>query len=158
MNILSELVMNMIKSSRQLQYDSHRSNDRAFNQMSETPLTVGLGLHLHKSTRSKDFVELISDLGLCISYDKIIKIENFIANSVTQRIKENNRVYIPSNIVRGVPIHFAIDNCDFKNDNPDRKNESQDTAQVVIQNLLQIHHSSLKLTEALQNLKVIFPI
>lgn len=28
-NILSELVMNMIKSNRQLQYDSHRSNDRA---------------------------------------------------------------------------------------------------------------------------------
>ena len=109
-NILSELVMNMLKSNRQLQYDSHRSNDRTYNQMNETPLTVGLGLHLHKCTRSKDFVVLMSDLGLCMSYDKIIKIENSIANSVIQRIKENNRVYIPSNIVRGVPIHFAIEN------------------------------------------------
>ena len=101
--------------------------------MSETPLTVGVGLHLHKSTRSKDLVELMSDLSLCISHDKIIKIENSVANSVKQRIKENNRVYIPSNTVRGVPIHFAIDNCDFENNTPDGKNEFHGTAQVVIQ-------------------------
>ena len=46
---------------------------------------------------------------------------------------ENNRVYILSNDVRGVAIHFSIDNCDFKNDTPDGKNEFHGTAQVVIQ-------------------------
>ena len=132
-NILSELVMKMIKSNHQLQYNTHRTNDRAYNQMSEIPLTVGLGLHLHKSTRRKDLVELISDLGLYVSYDKIISIENSIASSDTQRIKENNKVYISSNIVRGVPIHLANDNCDFNNDTTDGKNEIHGTAQVVIQ-------------------------
>ena len=105
-NILSELVMNMIKSNRQLQYDSHRSNDRAYNQLSETPLKIGLRIHLHKSTRSKDLVEFVCDLCLCISYDKIIRIENSITNSVTQRIKENNWVYIPSNIV-----NYYVESC-----------------------------------------------
>ena len=81
--------------------------------MSESPLTVGLGLHLHKSTRRKDLVELMPHLGLYVSYDKIISIENSIASSDTQRIKENNKVYISSTIVRGVPIHFANDNCDL---------------------------------------------
>ena len=57
---------------------------------------------------------------------KLPRLKNSIANSVAQRIKQSNRVYIPSNIVRGVAIHFAIDNCDFKN-------EFHGTAQVVIQ-------------------------
>ena len=118
----------MIKSNRPLQYDSDRSNDGAYNQMSETPLTVGLGLHLHKSTWSKDLLELMSVLDLRTSYDKIIKIENSIADSVTQRIKTINRVYIPSNIVRGIPIHFTIENCDLKNDTPDGKIEFHGTA------------------------------
>ena len=48
-----------------MQYDSHKSNDRAYNQMNETVLTVGLGLHLHKSTLSKHLVDLMSDLGFC---------------------------------------------------------------------------------------------
>ena len=78
MSILSELVMNMKKTSCQLQYNSHRCNARAYNQMSETPLAVGLGIRLHKSTRSKDLVELVFDLGLCISSDKIMKTENSI--------------------------------------------------------------------------------
>ena len=93
MNILSELVMNMIKSNHHLQDYSHQSNDRAYNQMSETFLTVQLGFTVHKSTQSKDLVELMSDLDLCIPYDKIIKIENSIASSVTQRINENNSVH-----------------------------------------------------------------
>ena len=88
-NILSELVMNMIKNNHQMQYNSHRSNDRAYSQMSETLLILGLELRLHRSTRSKYLVEHMSDLGLCISYDKIIKVRNFIANSITQRIKGN---------------------------------------------------------------------
>ena len=70
-----------------MQYDSRRSNDRAYNQMSETALKIGLGLHLHNSTRSKDLVELMSDLSFSISYNKIIKIKNSIGNSVTQGIK-----------------------------------------------------------------------
>ena len=65
-----------------MQYDSHKSNDRAYNQINETVLTAGLGLHLHKSTLSKHLVDLMSDLGLCISYDKTIKIENSITNFV----------------------------------------------------------------------------
>ena len=48
-------------------------------------------------------------------------------------MNENNRVRIPCNIVSGVPIHFPIDNCDFKDDTLDGKKELHDTAQVAIQ-------------------------
>lgn len=79
--IMSELVINMSKSDRQIRYASNR-NQIEHRQMTETPFTVGLGLHLHKSTRSKVLIEHMSNLNLCISHDKILKIENAIANSV----------------------------------------------------------------------------
>ena len=112
-----------------MQYVFHSSYDSAYKH----PLTVRLKLHAHKSTRRKKLVKPMPDLGLCILCDKIIKIKNSMASSVPQRIKENNRVYIPSDIIRGVLIHFAIDNCDYKNDTHDGKNKFHDTAKVVIQ-------------------------
>ena len=42
-------------------------------------------------------------------------------------------MYVPSNIVPGIPVHFAIYNCDFKNDTLDGKNKFHTTAQVIIQ-------------------------
>lgn len=68
-----------------------------FSNSSETPFTVGLGLHIHKTTRSKKLVDLLSNLNLCISYNKIMKIETAIGNAVY-----------------GKPLHFAIDNTDFR--------------------------------------------
>ena len=45
--ILSELMMNIIKSNRQIQYDSHKCKDSVYNQMSKTSLTIRMGLRLH---------------------------------------------------------------------------------------------------------------
>ena len=53
--------------------------------MNEKPLTVCLGLHLYKSTRNKVLIEHMSNLNLCISYDKILKIENSIGNAVSSQ-------------------------------------------------------------------------
>ena len=53
--ILSELMMNMIKNDRQISYAT-KKGDRN-KQMNETPLTVGLGLHLYKGTWSKVLIE-----------------------------------------------------------------------------------------------------
>ena len=71
-----------------MQYDSHRSKDSAYSKMSDTPSSCSwtVGIHFYKFTRSKDLLEHTCDLGLCISFDKIIKIENSFVNSVKQRI------------------------------------------------------------------------
>ena len=42
-------------------------------------------------------------------------------------------MYVPQTIVPDIRVHFAIDNCDFKNDTPDGKNQFHATAQVIIQ-------------------------
>jgi len=62
--ILSEFMINVIKSDRQM-YHATKKKEYRYRQINET---VGLGLHLYKATRSKDLIEQLSNLNLCISY------------------------------------------------------------------------------------------
>ena len=54
--ILRELMISMIKSDRQIFYVTKKRGD-GYRQKNEKPLTVGLGLHLYKSSRSKVLIE-----------------------------------------------------------------------------------------------------
>ena len=56
-----------------------------------------------------------------------------MGNAVLKEKEAHNGVYIPPNIVVGKPLHFAIDNTDFRNDTPDGKSEFHGTGQVVLQ-------------------------
>ena len=100
---------------------------------SETPFAVGLGLHVHKETRSKKIINCLSDLRLSIDYDRVIKIETEISNSVTDIINKNNGVYVPHTILKDKAIHFAIDNADFHNDTPDGKGKFHSIGQILFQ-------------------------
>ena len=100
--------------------------------MKETPFSVGLGLTIHK-TQSKAIINMLAELDLSIDYQKAMKIETDIANAVTEKMEESNGKYIPPSIQPGLHVYFAVDNCDFKNDTPDRKNEFHGTAQIVYQ-------------------------
>ena len=69
----------------------------------------------------------MSDIGLSIDYDRVMKIETEIAISITNIINKNNGVYVPLTILKDKAIHFAIDNTDFHNDTPDGKGEFRGT-------------------------------
>lgn len=115
-----------------------------FRKVSETPFSVGLEIHVHKKKRSKKLNECLSDLGLSISYDKVIKIENSLDNAVAENVSLNDRVSVPPNIQPGIPLHFAVDKIDFKNDAPDGKSECHGTTLVVFQKNIKLNHKLLK--------------
>ena len=121
------------KSDSQLRYKPTSDSNKAFYNTKETPFSVGLGLLIHKKTRSKDIVNILANLNLSIDYEKVLRIETDITNAVVQRALKNNGVYVPLSIPVGLPVYFAVDNCDFKNDIADGKNEFHGTAQIVYQ-------------------------
>ena len=127
--------MKSIKTSRQVNYKPASPSTSIFKSRlhSETPFAVGLGLHVHKETRSKKIINCLSDLGLSIDYDRVMKIETAIENSVTDIINKNNGVYVPHTILKDKAIHFAIDNTDFHNDTPDGEGEFHGTGQILFQ-------------------------
>ena len=62
-----------------------------------------------------------------------MKIERNIAEAIVKKMKDNNGIYVPPSIQKECPIYFAVGNCDFQNDTPDRKYEFHGTVQTVSQ-------------------------
>ena len=126
-NILGQLMITSTKTRRQVTYMS----EQRFRQAIETPFTVGMGMHIHKTTRNKSLVNMLNNFNLCISYDKILHIEDMLADNVLEESKNHKGAYIPPNINKNERMHFAIDNVDFKNDTPDGKKEFHGTTHVT---------------------------
>ena len=77
----------------------------------ETPLPVYIGLSIHAKTRSRDLVENMHSLGLCVSYDRVLAISTELGNSVCRRYHEEN-VVCPPNLRMGLFTTAAVDNID----------------------------------------------
>ena len=59
-------------------------SNKNFSEVVETPISVGLGIHVHKEVHSKKLTECLPELGRSISYDKIMKIENDLGKHITK--------------------------------------------------------------------------
>ena len=78
-------------------------------------------------------IEYLSDLGLSMSYKKVMKIENGLGNMIVEKQNSNEGVYIPDNLTQNSCLHFAIDNIDFENDTANGKGEFHGTTTVIFQ-------------------------
>ena len=88
-----------------IQYNSRHCKDR------EPPLPLYVGLNVHTLTRNKKIVNLLYKLGVSVSYDRIIEVENSIASVICKRFREENLV-CPVNLRRGLFTIGALDNID----------------------------------------------
>ena len=62
----------------------------------ETPLPIYLGLMVHTATRKRNIVDKLHNLGLPISYDRLLQISTDMANTVCARYNEVKVVCPPS--------------------------------------------------------------
>ena len=53
---LTQIVTQAVKNKRQMSHKPAKNSTKDFYQTKETPVTVGLGLYIHKKTRSKEIV------------------------------------------------------------------------------------------------------
>ena len=81
------------------------------SKLREPPLPVYVGLLLHAETRKKGLVNKMSDLGLAISYNRVLEISTAIGNMATARYKEEG-VVAPLNLCKGIFTTSAVDNID----------------------------------------------
>ena len=86
------------------QYERH-------NRTRETPLPIYLGLSVHAKTRSRELVNNLYDLGLSISYDRVMSISTDLGNGVCRRFEEE-KVVCPTNLRKRLFTIAAIDNID----------------------------------------------
>ena len=95
-DICGQVIIKSVKTERQIT----QINNKTFRQVIETPFTVGLSLHLHKLTRSKELINILSNFHLSISYDKLLRIET-LSNVVVKKMESCNVVYVSLDIQHG---------------------------------------------------------
>ena len=81
------------------------------SKKNEPPLLVITGLAMHSQTHEKKTIEKFYSNGLCISYDRVIEIENNISKDLCQKNKEAEIVCPPS-LYSGLFTCVVIDNID----------------------------------------------
>ena len=77
----------------------------------EPPLPIYVGLNIHHMTRSKKLIQQLYQMGICVSYDRVLELEDWIASSVCERFEEDG-VVIPACLRKGVFTVGALDNLD----------------------------------------------
>lgn len=131
-SVISQLLLQATKTDKQVRYQPKESSTRESYTVKETPVSVGLGLHLYHKTRSKTLLETFSKLHLSISYENILSIKNDLINNAKKKVAQDG-IYLPPGLSENKPLYFAIDNIDLKIDTPDGKGQLHGTTQVVFQ-------------------------
>ncbi len=49
----------------------------------EPPLPLYIGLNIHTTIRSKSLITKLYQMGLCVSYDRVLEVEDWLATSAS---------------------------------------------------------------------------
>jgi hypothetical protein len=100
------LVFNTVARCRDENFRTIRHNPER-----ETPLPLYLGVLIHTKTRKKELVDCLFELGLCISYDRVMSISTNLGNALCHHF-EMEKVVCPPKLRKQVFTTAAIDNID----------------------------------------------
>jgi hypothetical protein len=107
---LAQLLMfNSMVRQREIATTS-RSTSR-HSQDRETPLPIYLGIMIHTKTRKRALVDTLFDLGLCISYDRVLDISTELGEKICHHYESENAVCPPA-LKGGLFTTAAVDNID----------------------------------------------
>ena len=76
------------------------------------PKHEGLALHIHKQTRNKELIRMMSKFGYSISYDDTQRYIDTFSHQVGQQPLQNG-IFVPPNLVQGKFLHCTLDKLDF---------------------------------------------
>ena len=77
----------------------------------DSPLPLYIGIKVHAVTRKKDLVNILFELGMSVSYDRVLQINTGLANALCDRYQQDQLV-CSINLKRSVFTVGALDNCD----------------------------------------------
>ena len=77
----------------------------------EPPLPLYVGLNIHTQTRSRKMLTQMHELGLSISYTRLLEIQDSITSALCKRFKDEDAV-CPTQLRTGIYSVGALDNID----------------------------------------------
>ena len=95
-------------------------------------MSLHLGLKVHAVTRSKTLVNILNNLGLCVSYDRVLQIQSNISNKICKHYEEEKVVCSP-NLRRDLFTISAVDHIDHNPTSETAKDSFHGTAVSLMQ-------------------------
>ena len=102
------LKFNAVKHARK---QKEASTDFRHGLEQETPLAIYVGMKVHAETRKREMVEKLSQLGISITYDRVLQISADMGNSVCQ-LYRLEQVVCPPKLKLNLFTTSAVDNID----------------------------------------------
>ena len=87
------------------------TDDYRYRADRETPVAIYIAFLIHSKTRSKDLVDRLHSLGICISYDRLSTLSTQLGNSVIKQF-ENDELICPITLRKNLFTTHAVDNID----------------------------------------------
>ena len=100
----------------------------------ETPLSIYIAFLVHSETRSRVLIDKFHDLGLCISYHRMLSLSTSIGNTVCSQFQKDN-IVCPSNLKFNLFTTYAVDNIDHNPSSRSAKDSFHGTAITTTQHL-----------------------
>ena len=98
----------------------------------ETPVVQYLALLIHAQTRKKELTDKLYNLGLCISYDRVLQISTELGDTVCAFYEETNSV-CPLKLRNGLFTTGCLDNIDLSPSSRTAKDSFHGTAITLTQ-------------------------
>lgn len=112
-NCVTQAALSMAQLMQFNSYSRRRSETSGVrhSKTRETPLPMYVGLTIHAKTRKRELVETLFDLGLSVSYDRVMAISTAVGNSVCEQY-HRDQIVCPPNLRHGLFTTAAVDNID----------------------------------------------
>ena len=98
-------------SMKRVRHNQNRANKIRRNKFRESPLVIYLGLLIHTKTRRRKLIEKFHDLGISISYQRVMDLSVEMGNKVLNHYEEQNLV-CPPLLKLNLFTASALDNID----------------------------------------------
>ena len=99
-SISSQAILTVSNHSFQLQETCIISAKSRHTLDLEPPLPLYIGMKIHTKTRSKKFITQSYELGLSVSYDRVLQVESKLAPAVCENFREKG-VVVPAQLRHG---------------------------------------------------------
>lgn len=125
LSISQLLLFNSKKPQKNIQITRH-------DKSREPPLPVYIGILIHNKTRKRDLVEKMYELGLSVSYDRVLEISTEAGTSICRRYEQLDAV-CPPQLKKHVFTTAAVDNINHQTSSTTAKNSFNGTGISIFQ-------------------------
>ena len=95
---------------RKLRKTTGRSiTHRRHKKERETSVSIYIGLKIYSTVRSRTLIQYLLELGICISYDRILSITKFVYESLRSNFARHG-IFLPTNLRKGCFVVQVKDN------------------------------------------------